>query len=1020
MFKKTLFALTLPLVLLVLVAASPCRGALGSSSTAARRHSAVATASATGTLQKMIVENGSVTIDLDLNALAPEGAPGSLVATPVALQFVVGANSFFPILVFNNLLRAAEPGSMALIPAEAAVSAAGSSISQATRLPLQSLVVEKLSSDQRYDLAVRDGNTGFTFFNVEGGEYDYDAKAQSLSITNGRLLVSKEFASALGRPSDAGEVVGKISVGAAMQPIEVDQVVNGEPKSAVMPAVGTVPGPDVIIGELLSLVQLTSGAVNNRVGISLGTDACNKGTIDVDWLALPNNDHPFIPQNLYRMSGGATNNERFEQLGQSWGKHAFTAASSNTCGFGCNGVGGPHLGSGCSDAYGAGLNGDQFGIGSRAWVNPFTGNFPSGTTSNDHTGHGHDATSHRILVETSDLIPAGNPGATYFAEAEYIVPHERTWCQAHPDQCNMYNNASYKQYTVSGGPTNFSFSPVGSTVREQPAIKAWTGATVNQIQPAPGAPPDGDGIFFVGYKVTNPSAGVWHYEYALYNQNLDRSIQSFSVPVGAGVNISNVGFRAPPQHPGWANDGTFNNQGYSSTPWLVTLNGSSVTWTTETFAQNQNANAIRFGTLYNFRFDADQAPNPTNATVGYFKTGSPSFVGVQAAGNVPLPSPTPTPIPCAGLTIIQISGSIVPGTTDTGNHVDDGTTLVTLPFPYTLYDQTFTAINVDSNGADQFVNPLSTFTNTCLPYAGQSYLILGYWDDLYNVNSGFGIFTSISGTAPNRIFNIEHRSQYFPGSGSANYEVRLYEGQTRFDVIYNGVTNGNTSATAGVQKNPTTFDQYFCNGAGQPATGAQSYILTPCGTPTPTASPSGTPTATVSPTPTAAASATPTAAGTATPTATAACTPNYTFTSGTGTLVPGVTDSGNHCDDCTTVISLPFSVTLYDQSFTSATVGSNGIFAFGTNNNAFAGSCLPVPTVTYETMPFYRDQRTDSVGGCTGCGIFTTTSGTAPNRIFRVEYRTIYFGETSATPTLNYEVNIYENGSPAFDYTYGL
>ena len=67
-------------------------------------------------------------------------------------------------------------------------------------------------------------------------------------------------------------------------------------------------------------------------------------------------------------------------------------------------------------------------------------------------------------------------------------------------------------------------------------------------------------------------------------------------------------------------------------------------------------------------------------------------------------------------------------------------------------------------------------------------------------------------------------------------------------------------------------------------------------------------------------------------------------------------------------------------------------------------------------MPFYRDQRTD----CAACGIFTTTTGTAPNRVFRVEYRTIYFGETSGTPTLNYEVNVYENGSPAFDYTYGL
>src|SRR5258707_8995005 len=136
-----------------------------------------------------------------------------------------------------------------------------------------------------------------------------------------------------------------------------------------MPAVGTVPGTYVIVGDLIDLVQLDNGSVGNRVGISLGTDACNKGTENVEWLALPDNRHPFIPQNLYRMSGGATNNERFEQIGQSWGKHAFAAASADSCGFGCNGVGGGHLGSGCSDAYGAGLNGPQDLVGSRAWVN---------------------------------------------------------------------------------------------------------------------------------------------------------------------------------------------------------------------------------------------------------------------------------------------------------------------------------------------------------------------------------------------------------------------------------------------------------------------------------------------------------------------------------------------------------------------------------------------------------------------------------------------------------------------------
>ena len=86
---------------------------------------------------------------------------------------------------------------------------------------------------------------------------------------------------------------------------------------------------------------------------------------------------------------------------------------------------------------------------------------------------------------------------------------------------------------------------------------------------------------------------------------------------------------------------------------------------------------------------------------------------------------------------------------------------------------------------------MRAFTNHCLPWTGHNYTIFPYWDDLYLVNSGFGIFTSISGTAPNRIFNIEWRAQYFPGSGSANFELRLYEGQSsRFDVIYGTVSGG--------------------------------------------------------------------------------------------------------------------------------------------------------------------------------------------------------------------------------------
>jgi len=154
---------------------------------------------------------------------------------------------------------------------------------------------------------------------------------------------------------------------------------------------------------------------------------------------------------------------------------------------------------------------------------------------------------------------------------------------------------------------------------------------------------------------------------------------------------------------------------------------------------------------------------------------------------------------------------------------------------------------VSSNGNAQFATSDTAFTNVCLPWTTHANSIFPYWDDLRTDAqpgcAGFpggacGIFTSTTGTAPNRIFNIEWRTVYFANNTQpANYELRLYEGQSRFDVIYGSTAQGNTGATAGVQASDTNFDQYFCNGTGTPATGGQSYILQACATPTPTVTP---------------------------------------------------------------------------------------------------------------------------------------------------------------------------------------
>ena len=575
----------------------------------------------TGTLEKLIVASGSVAMNVDLNRL---NGTRKRQSRQTELRFEAERDSFFKVLVFEDQLRGPEPGSMKLIPQNAA------SLPEKLNASYGQLVIENLSWGGPYELVVRDAKTGFVFFNIEGQVFDYNPMEHALSVDMGRLLISKEFAVELGRPSDAGSVVGQIAIKAIMRPIEITQLVNGEVISDVLPALtpetGTVPGPDVIVGDLNGLAQFSSSS-GSQVGLAVGTDSCNAGVVDLHWFALPANDHPVIPQNLYRMSGGASNDERFEQIGQSNVKHAFTALTNNICGFGCNGVGGSNLGSGCSDPYSASLNAGP-SLGSRAWINPFNGAYPRGdsaTPPNNHTGHTHTGPSHRILTEINDLNTSLNPGATYYAEAQYITPHEYAWCQANPGQCNMYNNVSYRRYNVTGTASPFSFSPAAATVRAKAAITVWPGATFVDLNPDPGV----DGVGTIAYKVTNPSPGVWHYEYAIYNQNLDRAIQSFAVPVGAGVTLSNVGFHAPPQQPGWTFDGTVGNTGYSSAPWTQTQAAGAMTWSSETFAQNQNANAIRWGTMYNFRFDSNRPPQTMNATLGFFKTGAPITVQVQ-------------------------------------------------------------------------------------------------------------------------------------------------------------------------------------------------------------------------------------------------------------------------------------------------------------------------------------------------------------------------------------------------------
>ena len=122
----------------------------------------------------------------------------------------------------------------------------------------------------------------------------------------------------------------------------------------------------------------------------------------------------------------------------------------------------------------------------------------------------------------------------------------------------------------------------------------------------------GDGRFIVGYRITDNGDDTWHYEYGIYNLNSDLSARSVSLAAPSCLSMTNIGFHDVAYHSG---------EPYSGADWTGVVAGDLLTWSTDTFATDPNANALRWNTLYNFRFDADAPPGLGSLTLGMFKPG---------------------------------------------------------------------------------------------------------------------------------------------------------------------------------------------------------------------------------------------------------------------------------------------------------------------------------------------------------------------------------------------------------------
>ncbi len=380
-------------------------------------------------------------------------------------------------------------------------------------------------------------------------------------------------------------------------------------------------GPDVVVMDVAGTDYWdTIGSIS---AFSFGSDVLNKGNAPLPW-----NGQVGIGQNVYRLK-----DNRFEQIGMSWVKVVSGPTTDSTYCM-CVPPGGPFLGVGCSDVYAATTNGTQPFLGPRSTVDAFAGTVPilGGTITND--------LERRVQVQVNDMDPALNPDAQYFAEIQLVSPSDS-------NAGNSLNNSSHEARTVTFVSGTWRFSTSGATtISKNPAIFSWS--SIDPLVNISTLDVPDEGRYYLGSRVSDNGDGTWHFEYAILNFNSHRSAMSFAVPVSQGIVVTNLGFHDIDYHSG---------EPYDRTDWPGVHANGTVTWSTESFDQNPNANALRWGTLYNFRFDANGPAAPANGALGLFRPGSPEAVAVEVPAPVivvPLLSAWLLLLMCAALVVAAL------------------------------------------------------------------------------------------------------------------------------------------------------------------------------------------------------------------------------------------------------------------------------------------------------------------------------------------------------------------------------
>jgi hypothetical protein len=354
---------------------------------------------------------------------------------------------------------------------------------------------------------------------------------------------------------------------------------------------------------------------------------------------------------------------------------------------------------------------------------------------------------------------------------------------------------------------------------------------------------------------------------------------------------------------------------------------------------------------------------------------------------------------------ISLTG--VPGVVDTSlaATADTGvSTSITMPFAFTFAGTAYSTIKVSPNGWLSFGAATVTDTQNSvnsLANAGVAKPILfPLWDDLMCTVKPRYVTTGIF---PHRRFKVEWSQQKWDAQSPGDvvsFQIWFFETTNVIEYLYNQgatvVANGSSGASIGIcdangkyltltnsGASPTAdYNTFTSNISTKPATG-QIYRFTP-------------------------------------PPVTGLEASKYCFTTATANygILTGTTDvtgiTATEDDAVSGAITLQFPFTFGGNVYTDLRVSSNGWLTFGAatataaqnyiNSSANAGVSKPI------LMPLWDDFR------CTAKPRYTT-SGTAPNRIFKLEWYKQKWDYQASADVISFQVWLYE-GSNKIEYYY--